>query len=231
MSLNITKTCLVSFHRRQLHTPPKYFVFGSEVSSVSSCKYLGITLTQNLTWSSHIMNVASEANRTLGFIRRNLRLATPSIKTLVYLTYVRPKLEYASAIWDPHQSNLSSALEKVQNRAVRFIYSDYSYFTSVTALKSKAYLPNLDTRRKHSRLCLFHMFYHSSLGRSVISPAHRFSNRISHQKAVYTPAARTTAHSRSFFVMTSRDWNNLPQDAVHHTNAIHFKTAINTIVV
>lgn len=231
MSINITKTCLISFHRRHSHTPHKYVLFGSEVSSVPSCKYLGITLTQNLTWSSHIMNISNEANRTLGFIRRNLRFSTPSIKTLAYLTFVRPKLEYASAIWDPHQSNLSLTLEKIQNRATRFIYSDYSYYTSVSALKSRANLPNLETRRKITRLCLFHMFYHSPLGASAISPAHRISNRISHEKAVYTPPTRTTAHSRSFFVTTSRDWNDLPLDAVHHINAIHFKNAITTIFV
>jgi len=32
---------------------------------------------------------------------------------------VRPQMEYASAVWDPHQNSLIQLLEKVQRRAAR----------------------------------------------------------------------------------------------------------------
>ncbi|XP_042149149.1 uncharacterized protein LOC121837573, partial [Ixodes scapularis] len=37
---------------------------------------------------------------------------------------IRPKLEYAAAIWDPYQNYLMKNLEAIQNSAVRFVYSD-----------------------------------------------------------------------------------------------------------
>lgn len=109
---------------------------------------------------------------------------------LAYVTYVRPKLEYACSVWDPHQHNLSNTLESIQNRAARFIYSEYSYHASVSELKSRAGLTNLESRRLISRLCLFHKFYHSPLHISAILPAHRQSSRINHSKAVYPPRRR-----------------------------------------
>lgn len=100
MHLNIKKTVLLSFHRKRSHQTFRYTIFGSEVLSVSTC-YLGINLTSDLSWSSHISHVSNDANRALGYIRRNLKLAPASLKTQAYLTLVRPKLVYAYAIWDP----------------------------------------------------------------------------------------------------------------------------------
>lgn len=229
MTLNVNKTSLISFHRRQQYPLHNYFLNGSVVSSVSSYKYLGITFSHNLSWSAHITHVTNEANRVLGYLRRTLRLAPIPVKILAYLTLVRPKLEYACAVWDPHHINLSKFIESVQNRAARFIFNDYSYHTSVTELKSRANLPNLETRRKIARLCLYHKLYHSSLDNSVITHAHRRSCRISHPKAVYPPHAHTSAHLHSFFIQTAIDWNDLPIDAAHHSNATHFKSAIERI--
>lgn len=231
MSLNIQKTCVLSIHRRPAYSPAKYSIFNSEITPVSSCKYLGITITSDLTWSSHVMNIINDANRVLGYLRRNLRLAPPSVKLLTYLTLVRPKLEYACAVWDPHQITLTNTLESIQNRAARFIYSDYSYLTSVTELKSRANLADLVSRRKFHRLCLFHRFYHSIHLNQAFIPAHRLSCRLSHSKAVYPARAHTAAHHSSFFLQTSRDWNDLPSDAVHHSCITHFKEAIAQIIL
>ena len=45
---------------------------GTVLEKVESIKYLGVTITSGLKWNSHIRNVCSKANRTLGFLRRNL---------------------------------------------------------------------------------------------------------------------------------------------------------------
>ena len=48
---------------------------GTVLENVESIKYLGVTITSGLKWNSHIRNVCSKANRTLGFLRRNLFFA------------------------------------------------------------------------------------------------------------------------------------------------------------
>lgn len=229
MVLNTNKTALISFHRRQNLPTTNYNINGSIVSSLSSIKYLGVNISQNLNWSFHVSKIVNNANRALGYLRRNLHLAPPSVKLLAYKTLIRPKLEYASAIWDPFQINLSKSIELIQNRAVRFIYSDYSYHTSVTTLKRIADLPNLDLRRKVSRLSLYHKMYHTFHYNCPIQSAHRTSARTSHHKAVYPPPACTTAHHHSFFAQAARDWNDLPPSVIHHSNTDRFKNAIESL--
>ena len=50
------------------------------LENVESIKYLGVTITNDLKWNTHISNVFTKANRTLGFLRRNLYSCLPVVK-------------------------------------------------------------------------------------------------------------------------------------------------------
>jgi hypothetical protein len=41
----------------------------------------------------------SKANKTLGFLRRNLKIPSIRIKEQAYFTLARPLVEYASTVW------------------------------------------------------------------------------------------------------------------------------------
>ena len=60
-------------------------------------KYLGVTISNDLSWANHISNITAKANRTIGFLRRNIHACPKEVKE----TLVRPSIEYASAVWDP----------------------------------------------------------------------------------------------------------------------------------
>jgi len=60
-------------------------------------------MTSDFSWNKHVDNVVNKANGTLGFLRRNLQISSPSLmKTTAYTSLVRPVLEYASTVWDPY---------------------------------------------------------------------------------------------------------------------------------
>ena len=58
--------------------------------------------------------MCSKANRTLGFLRRNLFSCLQDVKETAYKTLVRPILEYGSTVWDPHCNGLNDELGNVQ---------------------------------------------------------------------------------------------------------------------
>lgn len=163
----------------------------------------------------HIETIRSEASRTLGYLRCNLRSASPDIKKLAYLTYVRPKLEYASSIWHPSQAYLADDLEAVQNCLARFITSQYSRRISVTALKQTLSLASLASRRITSRVCLLHtFFYFSRSGHPLLKCPLRTSSRLSLTHPLMTIKCRTAAMSSSFFPHAITVWNALPDNIV-----------------
>lgn len=226
MSLNTNKTLLISFHRRRNYAPATYTINNCPIAATNSIKYLGVHLTSDLSWGDHIDHIAYSANRALGYVRRNIFMAPPSVKLLAYITIVRPKLEYASAVFDPHQTNHIKILESVQNRAARFIASDYSRYSSISNLKNQLKLPTLAFRRHIARLCLFHKFFHSATrDNQLIQPVHR-GHRRSHPNAVIPPRAHTTSFQQSFFLRTARDWNDLPEEAAVIRDSARFRNAI-----
>ena len=73
-----------------------YTLEGTDLGNVESIKYLGVTITNGLRW-----NVCTKANRTLGFLRRNLYSCPQEVKEAAYKGLVRPVLNYGSSVWDP----------------------------------------------------------------------------------------------------------------------------------
>ena len=99
-----------------------------------SAKYLGVTISNDLKWNKHVSNITSKANSTLGILRRNLRLSSHTVKTHAYQALVRPHLEYASAVWDPHTHYNTQKLEMVQRRAARYVCNRWHNTSSVTGM-------------------------------------------------------------------------------------------------
>jgi hypothetical protein len=70
--------------------------------------------------------VISKANRTLGFLRRNIYKCPQDIKAQAYISLVRPHFEYASSVWDPFRKCHINTLEMVQRKAARFATSSFT---------------------------------------------------------------------------------------------------------
>ena len=65
--------------------------------------------------------MCTKANRTLGFLRRNLYQCPQDVKEATCRGLVCPILEYGSCVWDPQGMVLQQEIKKVQNRAARFV--------------------------------------------------------------------------------------------------------------
>jgi hypothetical protein len=105
------------------NTPVKfnYCLHGHVLESVDKAKYLGVAISEDLKWESHINNICGKANKTLGFLRRNRNNGSTSVKEQAYQSLVRPSLEYACSVWDPHLKSDINKIEMVQRRAARYV--------------------------------------------------------------------------------------------------------------
>ena len=74
------------------------------------------------------------------------------VKEAAYKGLVRPVLEYGSSVWDPHTKCLQEELEKVQNRAARFVTRNYTFEEgSMTGILEQLRWESLKKRRTDNR--------------------------------------------------------------------------------
>ena len=107
-------------------------------------------------------------------------------------------------------------LEKVQNRAARFVTRNYDYETgSMTGILGQLKWESLKKRRKDNRLILL---YKGLKGKAKIPtddliPKTRHG-RNQHSLAFQIPSASKDVYMYSFFPQTIRDWNDLPESLI-----------------
>jgi len=75
---------------------------------------LGIRITKNLKFRSHIDKIIQKANRILFTIKRTFENFDKVTGMLLYRGLVRPHLEYAASVWNPSGIGELEALEAVQ---------------------------------------------------------------------------------------------------------------------
>lgn len=151
----------------------------------------------------------------LNFIKRNLSKCCCSIKSIAYTTLVRPILEYATEVWDPHYKCFIYKIEMVQRRVARWVLSDYRFQSSVTAMIDQLGWVTLEQRQKRNRLIqLYKIINGYTPGTELPATYHpqTTTTRHYHPSRFILPAANTTNYQFSFFYRTTKDWNDLPSN-------------------
>ena len=82
---------------KNLHKP-EYILHSQVLGTVTCARYLGVDISSNISWNSHIGSVVGNANWSLGYIHRNIKSKSKDVRESAYNTVVRPQLEYASAV-------------------------------------------------------------------------------------------------------------------------------------
>ena len=111
-------------------------------------KDLGVIIDEKLNFRSHVSQVISSANKKLGIIHRSFKHLDADSFLMLYKSLVRPSLEYCNNVWVPRFLEDEDRLEKLQQKATRFI-SELRGLNYVTRLK-KINLPTLSFRRKRA---------------------------------------------------------------------------------
>jgi hypothetical protein len=100
--------------------------------------------------------MSSLKSRSLRYLKRNLQISNPEVKSRAYQALVRPKLEYSCSIWDPYTHDNINKLEMVQRRAARYVQNNYHNTSSVTSMIATLGWPTLAEHRLKTRLIMMY---------------------------------------------------------------------------
>ena len=225
MKFHPDKCQVLSVTKNKTPIIKNYLLHSHTLEHVTSAKYLGVTITSDLKWENHIRNICLKANKTIGFLKRNLNISNSAIKEKAYIALVRPTVEYASALWDPHLQKDKHKLEMVQRRSARYVTNRYRNRSSVTDMIEQLKWTPLEERRKNARLT---MLYKISNQEVNVAASHKLvpPDRISRNMGINSfqiPQCNTTTRKESFYPRTIRDWNALPSSVTSVSSLESFK--------
>ena len=126
--------------------------------------------------------------------------SSPDSLLKLYLSLIRPHLEYAVQVWNPYLVKDIQKLEAVQRFALRMCLKQWN--SSYTDLLRVSEVPELIERRKFLNLMYFYKTIngHIITSDNIITARHcSHYTRLSSQTTYYRPLARSNVYHNSFF--------------------------------
>ena len=178
--------------------------------------------------------MTAKGYRTLGFLKRNLRVNSPTLKAEAYASILRLQLKYGSTVWDPRkgvENNDSYNLEMVQRQAARWALGRYQQLASVAEMLTELNWRTLEQRRVDARLTMLYRIFNNLVavnpGYNMRSPTRR--SRHVHDHSVIPTFTSTTSHRLSLYPRTIVQYNSLPQMSTLSADPTQFWTNVSRI--
>lgn len=222
MEFNTTKCCAMTFGRRRLPITFDYLLNGVNLSHTTTVKDLGVVFDRKLTFHDHMVALAKDSFRRLGFILRNSKdFSNQHVIRLIFAALVRSKLETSACVWNPHESTYVLLLEKVQKAFLRYLYKRvygyYPYLYPTNFLLGSLGYNSLEVRRGKLQLAVMCKVLHgmidtpelhNELCQLTVPDNYRRSRR---HNLLAVPQHQTTAHKYSPIPRTLSAFNALLQ--------------------
>ena len=191
---------------------------------------LGVAIDNHLNFKLHISQTVSQANRLLGMIRRSFEHLDQETFLYLYKGLIRPKLEYAQAVWNPYPQGSIYAIEAVQKRATKLIpgFSNLEY----TERLKKLNLTTLSYRRARGDMLetfkYLNVQYNTAPILHLDARTHGTTTR-RHQLKLEKGRSRLDVRKHFFTHRVVNLWNSLHENLVSAPTVNAFKNQIDKL--
>ena len=213
LTLNAGKCHYLLFHRSRRKLPdniPDILLNNSILDRLSSTRYLGVYLDDNLNWSAHVGYISRKLSRYIPVIFKVRQCLTRESLKLLYNSLIYPHLIYCNTVWGSARNSHISSLINIQKKIIIILLFKGKYEHTAPLFNDLYLLTVRQINEYMSCLCV-----HKSLrlGNNLFSryvPIN-YNTRLGGGNNVNVPNI-LSAHSRqSLRWVGSSNWNSLPQ--------------------
>jgi hypothetical protein len=227
MQFNVAKCKVMHFGRQN----PRYVyeMSGQQLEEVDSERDIGVTVSQTLKPSAQCAKAAGTARSVLGQIARAFHYRDRKTFVKLYITYVRPHLEFCTPAWSPWTRADIDCLESVQKKMVGMVSGLAA--TSYEGRLAELGLDSLESRRVNADICTMHKLVH---GIGEIDTSEWFENRVGDTVTraradplnVLSKKGNLELRRNFFTIRVAKIWNAVPSDIKNILVPGQFKRAL-----
>lgn len=221
-----TETMTIS---RKINRPihPPLFMNNSNINIVNEHKHLGLIFSDDGSWNKHLDMITKKAYARINILRKFKFILDRKTLEKIYLTFIRPLLEYGDVVWDHTSPSLIKKIENVQLEAARIVTGG-TRLVSIARLYTETGWEPLKERREHHRITYFYKMcngltpsFLSDLVPRNLREIHDYNTR--HSSVIPPIRTRTALYSNYFLPQTVRSWNSLPDTCKNSSSLNSFK--------
>ena len=146
----------IHFGKSPVPVRPYYDPSNNAIIEKSVIKDLGVWVTNDLTWNFQIDMVISDSRKQIAWILRTFTSRDPNTMRSLWISLIRPILDYCSPLWSPMPTNYGNIdrLEGVLRTFTKHIegLQTLSYTERLKALNLQS------IQRRHERFKIIYMF-------------------------------------------------------------------------
>ena len=124
IKFNPDKTEMMTISKKNITNStihPPVYMDNVIIKEVETHKHLGLTVSEDGNWNEHVKNIMIKVSSRLSVFRRvKLKLKRSHLQT-IYISFIRPLMEYSDIVWDNIADYLKQSLESLQLEATRIV--------------------------------------------------------------------------------------------------------------
>lgn len=208
-----------------------YTMENQTLSSTDEEKDIGVIINKNMKPSKQCENAANKAKAVLNQISRTFHYRDRCVFKKLYITYVRPHLEFSVPSWSPTLIQDINILESIQIKAVNMISGlrGNSYNEKLRELE----MQSLETRRRRFDLIQVYKIMNNLVNvnssqwfQKVSDTNIRNTRQTADLLALVIPRTKTSNRQSFFSIRAAEYWNSLPSDIRNAANLSQFKNKL-----
>ena len=224
LSVNVAKCA--TLHLGHGNPGYDYVINTQKIEEATHQRDLGVLISDNLKFSAHTATIVARAESVLQAMKKTIASRDPQIWIKIFTHHVRPLLEYATTVWNPHNVKDKHLVERVQRRATKLVCNmrNLSYEERLLNLG----LETLEKRRLLADMVEVYKIVHglSCSDSSRFFVENQLSSTRGHLFKFFLPASRLDVRRHFFSVRVVEVWNGLPNDVVSSSNLKSFKKGL-----
>jgi hypothetical protein len=209
--------------------PDRFIVSDIEITRDHTAKLLGILLDDQLKFDKHVKHLCTKASRQLGALVRIKHLISPQQRKLIYQCFVLSNLNFCPLLWHFCSMKSMRKLEKIQERALRFllndIKSDYNTLLSLSGFET-LFLKRVHMFAIEVYKCIYDL--NPSFMSSTFNIKHVPYNFRDNSILTLPQINNVRYGKRSFKYFGAHVWNKIPVEIKATSNLRTFKQLIRT---
>ena len=99
---------------------------GVNVKATEEVELLGVIIDNKLQFKSHIAKLIKKVGKQLDVLSRLKNILSFSSKMRIYRSFIMSHFSYCSSVWNNCLKEDSNRLERLHERALRYVYNDFS---------------------------------------------------------------------------------------------------------